>query len=202
MDGRTVGCLGGGQLGRMLAEAGHRLGVRVVVLDPMGAESPAGQVAVASVTGAVTNDAAIRELSRQSDILTVEIEHVNTVTLQELVDAGKVCHPLPSIIRLIQVRATKAATSAIVTLASCLAATCPLRCSLLPSLRAEGADKKLHVPEVIVPLPDPHPYPTCFTASQDKYLQKVHFKAAGVPLPEFAPVETEADVAAIAVRFG
>ena len=34
MDTITVGLLGGGQLGRMLVEAGHRLGVRVAVLDP------------------------------------------------------------------------------------------------------------------------------------------------------------------------
>jgi hypothetical protein len=34
MDGTTVGLLGGGQLGRMMVEAGHRLGIRVAVLDP------------------------------------------------------------------------------------------------------------------------------------------------------------------------
>jgi phosphoribosylaminoimidazole carboxylase len=30
---KSVGVLGGGQLGRMMAEAGHRLGIRLVVLD-------------------------------------------------------------------------------------------------------------------------------------------------------------------------
>jgi phosphoribosylaminoimidazole carboxylase (NCAIR synthetase) len=34
MDLRTVGVLGGGQLGRMIAEAGHRLGVRLAIVDP------------------------------------------------------------------------------------------------------------------------------------------------------------------------
>lgn len=34
MDGRRVGVLGGGQLGRMMAEAGHRLGIQLAVLDP------------------------------------------------------------------------------------------------------------------------------------------------------------------------
>ena len=34
MDQRTVGVLGGGQLGRMMVIAGHRLGVRLTVLDP------------------------------------------------------------------------------------------------------------------------------------------------------------------------
>lgn len=34
MDSKTVGVLGGGQLGRMMAEAGHRLGIRLAVVDP------------------------------------------------------------------------------------------------------------------------------------------------------------------------
>jgi phosphoribosylaminoimidazole carboxylase len=34
MDSRTVGVLGGGQLGRMMVEAAHRLGVKLAVLDP------------------------------------------------------------------------------------------------------------------------------------------------------------------------
>lgn len=34
MDSRTVGVLGGGQLGRMMAEAAHRLGIKIGCLDP------------------------------------------------------------------------------------------------------------------------------------------------------------------------
>ena len=44
MDSRTVGIVGGGQLGRMMAEAALRIGVKIAVLDPLGKESPAGQV--------------------------------------------------------------------------------------------------------------------------------------------------------------
>jgi hypothetical protein len=51
MDKRTVGCLGGGQLGRMMVYAAHRLGVRMCVLDPLGEHSPAGQVSELSVKG-------------------------------------------------------------------------------------------------------------------------------------------------------
>lgn len=39
-----VGVLGGGQLGRMMAFAAHRLGLRMTALDPKGPDSPAGQV--------------------------------------------------------------------------------------------------------------------------------------------------------------
>ena len=48
---RVVGVLGGGQLGRMMGYAAHRLGVRLVVLDPEGAESPAGKVTGVAVKG-------------------------------------------------------------------------------------------------------------------------------------------------------
>ena len=34
MESRTLGVLGGGQLGRMMAEAGHRIGVKLAILDP------------------------------------------------------------------------------------------------------------------------------------------------------------------------
>jgi phosphoribosylaminoimidazole carboxylase len=34
MDSRTIGILGGGQLGRMMVEACHRLGIRAAILDP------------------------------------------------------------------------------------------------------------------------------------------------------------------------
>jgi len=41
---RTLGVLGGGQLGMMMAAAAHRLGVRLAILDPGGQASPAGGV--------------------------------------------------------------------------------------------------------------------------------------------------------------
>ena len=44
-----------------------------------------------------------RELSTVSDVMTVEIEHVNTEILDILVSEGKQIHPKPSTIRMIQV---------------------------------------------------------------------------------------------------
>ena len=67
MDGRTVGIVGGGQLGRMTAEAGLRLGVKVAILDPLGTKSPAGEVASVSVEGsgmlADADEAKVRALA-------------------------------------------------------------------------------------------------------------------------------------------
>lgn len=51
MESRTLGVLGGGQLGRMMAEACHRLGIKIAILDPLGSASPAGQIADLVIEG-------------------------------------------------------------------------------------------------------------------------------------------------------
>eukprot|EP01041_Mallomonas_annulata_P000164 gene164-280_t len=102
MDGRTVGVLGGGQLGRMMAEAGHRLGIKLAVLDPGGVNSPAGQVAELAIEGSFQDPSKISELSSVSDIITTEIEHVNADVLKELEDNGRIVQPSSSTIKLIQ----------------------------------------------------------------------------------------------------
>ena len=78
---RTLGILGGGQLGRMLTLAAHRLGVRVVVLDPTP-DCPAAQAGAAQIVGAFTDAARVAELAARCDALTVEIEHVNADALR------------------------------------------------------------------------------------------------------------------------
>ncbi|EQC38033.1 AIR carboxylase [Saprolegnia diclina VS20] len=99
----TVGCLGGGQLGRMMGYAAHRLGVKLVCLDPAGDASPAGQV-TSTVAGAFTDAAAIEALAAKVDVLTVEIEHVNAQTLRALQASHPKLqiHPSPDTIALIQ----------------------------------------------------------------------------------------------------
>merc|ERR1719343_1617026 len=102
MDGRTLGVLGGGQLGRMMAEAAHRVGIALLPLDPGGMMSPAGQVAGQAVQGSFKDPAKIRELASKADVLTVEIEHVECGTLEELEKEGVEIQPSPACIRLIQ----------------------------------------------------------------------------------------------------
>jgi phosphoribosylaminoimidazole carboxylase len=97
----TIGVLGGGQLGRMLASAAHDLGMRIAVLDPDRA-APAGQVANRHVIGDFREPERIRELAEGCDILTVEIEHVNADTLDALVLQGVPVQPAPATLRLIQ----------------------------------------------------------------------------------------------------
>lgn len=84
MDTRTVGILGGGQLGRMLVEAASNRNITTAILDKNS--SPAKQVNAThpGVDGSFTDPQAIRRLARKCDVLTVEIEHVDTHVLEEL----------------------------------------------------------------------------------------------------------------------
>jgi len=80
---KTIGIAGGGQLGRMLTDAAHRLGFKVVVLDPTS-NSPAAQVADEQIIGDYKDGAMLRALAEKSDFLTYEIESVNAEVLEEL----------------------------------------------------------------------------------------------------------------------
>ncbi|MFC5702463.1 5-(carboxyamino)imidazole ribonucleotide synthase [Cohnella faecalis] len=75
LPGSTIGILGGGQLGRMLAHAGSRMGYRFVTLDPTP-DSPCGQTAEQIVADYDSREAAL-ELARRSDVITYEFENVN-----------------------------------------------------------------------------------------------------------------------------
>jgi phosphoribosylaminoimidazole carboxylase len=98
-----VGVLGGGQLGRMMAQAASRLGVSLTVLDPGGLTSPAGMVSGQAIAGSFTDPAKVRELAARCDVLTVEIEHVDAAVLAEIEAEGKVrVHPAPSTITVLQ----------------------------------------------------------------------------------------------------
>ncbi|OMJ09260.1 phosphoribosylaminoimidazole carboxylase [Smittium culicis] len=83
---KKVGILGGGQLGRMLIEAAHRLNVDVTIVDPQ-TDSPAKQLSNKShIDKDFKRSDAIMELSNKVDVITAEIEHVDTKTLSEIVD--------------------------------------------------------------------------------------------------------------------
>ncbi len=75
LPGSTIGILGGGQLGRMMANAGSAMGYRFIALDPTP-DSPAGQVAE-QIVAAYDNREAARELAKRSDVITYEFENVD-----------------------------------------------------------------------------------------------------------------------------
>ncbi len=79
----TIGILGGGQLGRMLAIAARALGYRVVVLDP-DAACPAAAVADEVIVGRYDDVAAARRMAERADVVTLELEHVGMPVVQDL----------------------------------------------------------------------------------------------------------------------
>jgi 5-(carboxyamino)imidazole ribonucleotide synthase len=81
--GATIGVLGGGQLGRMMAIEARRMGYRVVVLDP-SPRCPTAQVADGVVVGALDDLDSAQHLARQVDVITLDTEHVPAEILAEL----------------------------------------------------------------------------------------------------------------------
>lgn len=84
MYDKTVGLLGGGQLGRMFIEPANRLNIKVNVLDAPNA--PAKQISAHDdhLDGSFKDAAKIKELAKKCDVVTVEIEHVDTHILEEI----------------------------------------------------------------------------------------------------------------------
>lgn len=97
---KTLGIVGGGQLARMLTEAAHTLGFRVIVLDPT-LNSPGGQVADEQILGSFTDAKKIRELAEKSDFVTFEIESANNEALLE-VSKLKPVNPAPGTLAIIK----------------------------------------------------------------------------------------------------
>ena len=128
-----IGLLGGGQLGRMLQEAAELLGIEIVVLDEANCPTKQINQNAKHVTGSFNDPEKIRELAMKCDVLTVEIEHINTQVLEEITTKGVIIGP--------------------------------------------GNFKKVPV----------HPSWETLRLIQDKYLQKEHFRKAGIPIaPQIA----------------
>lgn len=89
----TVGIIGGGQLGRMLAQAGSTLGSRFLFLDP-SPSACAGSVGELLV-GPYDDQARLVELARRADVVTVEFENVPPDAARYLAALLPV-HPSPS----------------------------------------------------------------------------------------------------------
>ncbi|MGG1518292.1 5-(carboxyamino)imidazole ribonucleotide synthase [Paenibacillus oryzisoli] len=86
LPGGTIGVLGGGQLGRMLALAGRNMGYRFVTLDPTP-DAPTGQVADEQIEAGYDDVDAARRLAALSDVITYEFEnvdaHVTNILMEE-----------------------------------------------------------------------------------------------------------------------
>lgn len=85
LPGETIGIIGGGQLGRMMALAARENGFRIAVLDPTE-NSPCGQVADVKIIAPYSDLEGIKKLAAVSDVITYEFENIDAVTLEWLCD--------------------------------------------------------------------------------------------------------------------
>ncbi len=99
---RTIGIVGGGQLGLMLCDVARRMALKTVVLDA-NPQSPALRRADATVVADLFDREGLRELCERSDIVTFEIEHTDTRALSDFAEQGRaVIAPSPAVLERIR----------------------------------------------------------------------------------------------------
>jgi 5-(carboxyamino)imidazole ribonucleotide synthase len=100
---RTIGILGGGQLGRMLTLEAKRMGFRVVTLEPLP-DSPTGQIADEQIVAAYDDLRAIGELGARTDVVTYEFENIPLASVLALEADRRIVHPGSNALRVTQDR--------------------------------------------------------------------------------------------------
>lgn len=85
LPGMTIGIIGGGQLGKMVALEAKAQGFRIAVLEPTE-DSPCGQIADYQIIGAYDDMNAVKELASISDVITYEFENISAEALEWLCD--------------------------------------------------------------------------------------------------------------------
>ena len=98
---KKIGILGGGQLGKMLCIAGAPMGINISVLDQKR-DFPAGSVTPFFTEGSFLNYHDVMSFGKNLDIITIEIENVNTDALKDLELLGKKVYPQPGVIEMIK----------------------------------------------------------------------------------------------------
>ncbi|GKY95581.1 hypothetical protein MPSEU_000519400 [Mayamaea pseudoterrestris] len=99
-----VACIGGGQLGRMMALEAPRLNIAMRFLDPSGTNCPSANTVPSHciMEGSLQSAEKIKEFANDADVLTVEIEHVNVEALEELEGNGIKVRPSSRVLHIIQ----------------------------------------------------------------------------------------------------
>jgi len=98
---KKIAILGGGQLGRMLIRSAIDFNIEVAILDP-NPEAPCKENAAEFEVGDLNDFDTVYNFGSKYDLITIEIEQVNTKALQKLSDEGKKVFPQPHIIEMIQ----------------------------------------------------------------------------------------------------
>ena len=96
-----IGVLGGGQLGRMMIQSAIDLNLNIHCMDS-DANAPCKNLAQTFTQGSLNDYDAVMAFAQDKDVITIEIEAVNTDALKALRDMGKRVFPQPEIIEMIQ----------------------------------------------------------------------------------------------------
>lgn len=105
--GQTIGIIGGGQLGRMMALSAKEAGYKIAVLEP-SMDSPCGQVADIRIVAPYDDEAALEELADVSDVITFEFENIDYDGLKRLTEIAYVPQGA-ELVRITQNRVTEKA---------------------------------------------------------------------------------------------
>jgi len=99
--GFKIGILGGGQLGKMLIQAASAWDIDIYVLDPTD-DCPASKLATKFIKGDFKDYESVYNFGKLVDLITIEIEHVNTYALLRLKEEGTTIYPDPQTLKIIQ----------------------------------------------------------------------------------------------------
>lgn len=98
---KTIGILGGGQLGRMIIQEAVSYNIDIHILDG-DPNAPCKSIATTFQTGPITDYETVMQFGHNKDVLTVEIENVSIEALEELEKQGKKVFPQPRVLRIIK----------------------------------------------------------------------------------------------------
>ena len=98
---KTIGILGGGQLGKMVLDVSNSWGLDVFVLDP-NKDCPSSKLCKKFFEGDLMDYDIVVEFGKLCDIITIEIENVNVEALKYLESINKKVYPQANVIESIQ----------------------------------------------------------------------------------------------------
>ncbi len=96
-----LGVLGGGQLGRMLIQSATDFDIKVAIIDP-SVQAPCRTLAHEFSVGDFSDYQTVMDFGKGKDVLTIEIEHVNTDALRQLQKQGVKVFPQPEVLEIVK----------------------------------------------------------------------------------------------------
>lgn len=100
---KTVGIIGGGQLGRMFIQAAHKLNYKVIVLDP-AKDCCAGKIADELIVAPYSDIQALKKMAQKVSVITYEFENVDAKVLEQIEKESTRVYPNPKALKITQNR--------------------------------------------------------------------------------------------------